>query len=81
MATQKEVADYLGITQGRVSQLIRKGILPPAAPGDYSLSTMLWCYEVWQEHLQECYNLSISNSEVITYWFEKKLHAAHYGGG
>jgi predicted transcriptional regulator len=79
MATQAQVAKALGITQGRVSQLIKQGILPPAAPGDHSISSCEYLYREWQQHLQQCFNLAVPNREVLVFWFEKKLHEACYG--
>jgi Sigma-70, region 4 len=81
MATQKQVAEHLGISQGRVSQLIRRGILPPADRGDFSISTMRCCYEAWQEHLYQCRCLGVPNSEALVYWYERKIYAALYGEG
>jgi hypothetical protein len=79
MASQRQVAKQLGISQPRVNQLIRQGILPPAAPGDYSISTCEYLYREWQQHLEHCYQLCVPTAEIVIFWYEKKLHEACYG--
>jgi transcriptional regulator with XRE-family HTH domain len=79
MATQKQVAEALGISQGRVSQLIKQGMLPPAAYGDHSISSCEYLYAEWQEHLELCFQLAVPNAEIWAFWYERKLYRARYG--
>lgn len=50
MASQREVATHLGCEQSRISQLVRRGVIPHAAPGKYDLDA---CRISYITHLRE----------------------------
>lgn len=50
MATQRDIADHLGITQPAVAGLVRDGVITPAARGSYDLDVARLAY---CSHLRE----------------------------
>jgi hypothetical protein len=73
MASQRDVAKHLGISQPRVNQLINRGVLPYADPGDYSLSTCRHAFEVWEEHAQRCAARGIPTWAWMLEWHNRKM--------